>query len=574
MSAPALQPSFDDLGRPLADVTFVVVDLETTGSGAEDTITEIGAVKVRGGQVLGEFGTLVNPLTHIPGLIAVLTGITDQMVASAPTLPHVLPAFLEFLGDGVVVAHNARFDVGFLKRACAQHDYTWRANTVVDTVALARTALLRDEVANCKLATLARHFHASTEPNHRALSDARATVDVLHGLLERVGNLGVGSLEDLIEFMRQVSPQRRAKRTWAAALPDQPGIYQFVCDTPAIDGGTRRQVLYVGKSKNIRQRVRTYFTAAETRPRMDEMVRIATGVEATVCRTTLEADVLELRLIAAHEPRYNRRSKYPERQHWLKLTDEAFPRLSLVRRVANDGGIYFGPFSRRSAAEDVMASLYDAFPLRQCTKRLSTRSPSTACALAELGRCSAPCLLQPTAATYHEVAEAVAATLSRDVRPVLTSALARMGALAEQQRYEEAGVLRRRLETYLHAARRHHRVGSLAACPHLVAARRPESGLGWEIHVVRHGRLAAAALCRPDEVPQAIAREAVAVAESVQAPLPPQPAATIEETERIADWLEQPGVRLIEIDGDWMWPLHLRAVPAALALAGAAPASG
>ena len=97
---------------------------------------------------------------------------------------------------------------------------------------------------------------------------------------------------------------------------------------------TRRQVLYVGKSVNLRNRVRSYFTAAEKRPRMEEMVRISTGVETTVCRTPLEAEVLELRLIAAHAPRYNRRSKFPERQQWLKLTDEAFPRLSIVRQVA------------------------------------------------------------------------------------------------------------------------------------------------------------------------------------------------------------------------------------------------
>ena len=117
----AQQPSLEDLGTPLAEVTFCVVDLETTGSGPEATITEFGAVKVRGGEVLGEFGTLVNPQTHIPALIAMLTGITNQMVAQSPILGEVLPGFLEFARNCVLVAHNARFDVGFLKRACEQH---------------------------------------------------------------------------------------------------------------------------------------------------------------------------------------------------------------------------------------------------------------------------------------------------------------------------------------------------------------------------------------------------------------------------------------------------------------------
>ena len=164
---------------------------------------------------------------------------------------------------------------------------------MIDTAALARQILLRDEVPNCRLATLARHFQAAVTPNHRALTDAQATVDVLHGLIERVGNLGVHTLEDLSEFSRRVSPQRRAKRTWAADLPARPGVYLFVAEHDQ-----QRHVLYVGKSKNIRARVRTYFTAAEKRPRIDEMVRLATGVEAVPCLTQLQADVTELRLIA------------------------------------------------------------------------------------------------------------------------------------------------------------------------------------------------------------------------------------------------------------------------------------
>jgi DNA polymerase-3 subunit epsilon len=117
----AVQASFDELGTPLRDVTFVVVDLETTGgSPATSAITEIGAVKVRGGEVLGEFATLVNPQTEIPPFIAVLTGITDSMVATAPTIAAVLPAFLEFARGSVLVAHNSPFDVGFLRAACEQ----------------------------------------------------------------------------------------------------------------------------------------------------------------------------------------------------------------------------------------------------------------------------------------------------------------------------------------------------------------------------------------------------------------------------------------------------------------------
>ena len=236
MTTPAAQASFDDLGTPLAALTYCVVDLETTGGAETDRITEIGAVKVRGGEVLGEFQTLVNPRTHVPPLIAVLTGITNTMVAAAPTLREVLPAFLAFAQGTVVVAHNAPFDTGFLRRACENLGYPYPRWPVLDTATLARVILLRDEVPNCKLGTLARHFRTTVTPNHRALTDAQATVDVLHGLMERVGNLGVHTLEDLQEFSRQVSPQRRSKRTWAAGLPETAGVYLFVAEHPAVPG--------------------------------------------------------------------------------------------------------------------------------------------------------------------------------------------------------------------------------------------------------------------------------------------------------------------------------------------------
>ncbi|MFD0851720.1 exonuclease domain-containing protein, partial [Actinomadura adrarensis] len=138
----AVQGTLDDLGTPLVDVTFVVVDLETTGgSPAESAITEIGAVKVKGGEHLGDFGTLVDPGGEIPPFITALTGITQAMVVKAPKMDQVLPAFLEFARGSVLVAHNARFDTGFLKAACAELGYAWPAFPVIDTVDLARRVL-------------------------------------------------------------------------------------------------------------------------------------------------------------------------------------------------------------------------------------------------------------------------------------------------------------------------------------------------------------------------------------------------------------------------------------------------
>lgn len=551
------QPSFDDLGTFLPDVTFVVVDLETTGAGPDAGITEIGAVKVRGGEVLGEFQTLVRPEGPIPAMIQVLTGITDAMVASAPTPDEVLPRFATFAAGAVLVAHNARFDVGFLKRGFAELGIHWPRPTVVDTVALARCALVRDEVRNCKLGTLAAHFGATTTPNHRALADARATVDVLHGLLERVGNLGVATVEDLLEFMAKVTPDRRAKRVWAKDLPQRPGVYWFVHEEP----GRPDEILYVGKSNNLQRRARSYFTAAEQRSRVQEMVRVATGLRHVECATGLEAEVRELRMIQHLEPRYNRRSRRQEKLHWLKLTDEHFPRLSVVGAVRSDAP-HFGPFRGRGAADEVVLALQDAFRLRRCTTRLGIRSASAPCALADMGRCTAPCQLGEGAEVYPAVVEAVRQSWAGDCTPVVDALADRLRKLVAQLRYEEAGELTHRLEAFVRTSQRLHRLRALAACPELVAAL-PVAG-GWDIHVIRHGRLAAATHATSARA-RAAAEEARATAETVLPTGTGLPSATVEEAERIAAWLELPGIRLVETDGDWALPVRAGLTEAQLA---------
>src|SRR5205807_1143976 len=163
------------------------------------------AVKVRGGEVIGEFATLVDPERGIPPAVVALTGITDMMVSAAPRMSAVLPAFLEFAAGSVLVAHNSGFDIGFLRAACERYGHPWPKPAVVCTVRLARRVLTRDEAPSCKLSALARFFRVDTQPTHRALDDARATVGVLHGLFERLGPLGVQSVEELVGFLPDVT---------------------------------------------------------------------------------------------------------------------------------------------------------------------------------------------------------------------------------------------------------------------------------------------------------------------------------------------------------------------------------
>ena len=165
--------TFDSLGRYLSQTTFVVVDLETNGgTPSEGGITEIGAVKVFGGEVVSEFQTLVNPGAPIPPFITLLTGINDAMVENAPNISFALPSFIEWAGECVFVAHNAPFDLGFLRGSAKILHIAFPAVEVLDTLALARCVLQPDEVQNRKLGTLAAYFGSPTEPVHRALADA------------------------------------------------------------------------------------------------------------------------------------------------------------------------------------------------------------------------------------------------------------------------------------------------------------------------------------------------------------------------------------------------------------------
>ena len=550
MSDPAAaiprQGTFDELGTPLAEVTFVVVDLETTGgSPALAAITEVGAVKVRGGEVLGEFQTLVNPCIEIPPFIAVLTGITDAMVADAPAIGSVLPSFLEWSRGAVLVAHNAPFDLGFLRTNCQSLGLSWPSYESLDTARLARRVLTRDEAPDCKLSTLARVFRASTTPSHRALADARATTDVLHGLLERVGNIGVRSIEELHTFNGLVPASVRRKRHLAEGLPEGPGVYTF--------RDSRGRPLYIGRSRNVRSRVRQYFVASEPRARMAEMVGIAERVDAIACAHPLEAEVRELRLIAEHKPRYNRRSRFPEKALWLKLTVEPYPRLAVVRKVADDGATYLGPFASARAAQAAMAAVHEAVPLRQCIQRISPQRPAPACVLADMGRCAAPCEGDVSPADYAPVVDAAREVMESDPRPLLDAARRRMASMSAQHRFEEAASHRDRATVFIRAAARLQRLSGLASCPEVVAAQ-PRFDGGWDLAVIRHGRLAAAGVAPPGAAPRPYISALLATAETVVAGPGPLAAATAEEMDCILRWLAEPGTRLVELTGTWCSP--------------------
>jgi DNA polymerase-3 subunit epsilon len=355
----------------------------------------------------------------------------------------------------------------------------------------------------------------------------------------------VQTLDELESFTTQVSEAQRRKRHLAEGLPSAPGVYIF-------RDGTDRP-LYVGTSKDVRTRVRQYFVSSENRTRMAEMIAAAERVDAIVCAHSLEAEVRELRLIAAHKPPYNRRSKYPERTVWLKLTVEAYPRLSVVRTVRDDGAVYLGPFGSRRSAEAAINAVHEALPLRQCTATLSTRHTSPACVLAELGRCGAPCQHAETPEEYGRHVAAFTRAVDSDPSAMIEPLLARIDVLALAQRYEEAGLARDRLAALLRVVLRMQRLRAVTNVSELVAAH-PDGDGGWELSVVRHGRLVAAGHAPRGAHPMPYVETLVATAETVLPGVGPTPCASAEETERVLAWLERPVTRMVQIAGQWSSP--------------------
>lgn len=541
-----VQLSFDELDTPLRDTTFVVVDLETTGGrSGDDAITEIGAVKVRSGEVLGEFATLVDPGRSIPPEIVRLTGITTAMVYQAPRIEEVLPAFLEFATGSVLVAHNAGFDTGFLRAAAAQCDVPWPRFPVVCTVKLARRVLGRDEAPSVKLSALAELFRVSTRPTHRALDDARATVDVLHALIERVGNQGVHSLTELRDYIPAVTAEQRAKRTLAAHLPHRPGVYLF--------RGPSDEALYIGTAVDLRRRVRSYFTGSETRPRLREMVALTTRIDHVECAHGLEAGVRELRLIAAHTPPYNRRSKYPTRGWWITLTDEPFPRLAISRTPSPDA---LGPFSVRNSAADVAATLAEFSGLRTCTRRIGRSARhGDRCRPDAVGACSAASFGPQSPEEYSAQVLRARALLRGQDASSIAQAHERIDELAGKELFENAARLRDRTADAIRALRRTQRLAALAAIDELIAARpRPEGG--WDFAVVRSGRLASAGVAERGVRPMPVVEAIAASAETVLPGPGPLRGAAPEEIGLVARWLESDGVRIVRTSHGWSEPVE------------------
>ena len=294
----------------LEEATYVVVDLETTGlRPGSSQICEIGAVRIRGLEVEATFETLVNPGMPLAPGAAALTGLRDAQLRRSPPPAVAVSRFLAFAGDAVLVAHNARFDLAFLDRETERLAGSRIASPVVDTVALARR-LLAGRVPRASLAQVAGFVGTSVQPCHRALPDAQATAEVLLALIGLAQERGARTVADLSRLAATRTRRVFDKRHLAFGVPPRPGVYLF--------RGRGDQVLYVGRARDLRARLRSYFRSERQRPAVEAALTAVERIEWRVLGSELEAALEELRLISELRPPANARVSRPERHVWLR----------------------------------------------------------------------------------------------------------------------------------------------------------------------------------------------------------------------------------------------------------------
>ncbi|HET9241921.1 MAG TPA: exonuclease domain-containing protein [Gaiella sp.] len=348
----------------LEDAHFVVVDLETTGlSPRTSHICEIGAQRVRALELADAFETLVDPRVPLPPAVSALTGIQPRALRGAPGSELAVRRLVAFAGDGAIVAHNARFDLAFLDREVERLTGRRIAAPVVDTVWLARR-LLGERTRRVGLASLAHFFGVSTEPCHRALPDARATAEILVVLIGLAQERGARTLADLVELAAPRARRLHVKRSLVAGAPRKPGVYLF--------HGAGGMVLYVGRARDLRTRLRSYFAGDRQRPAVEAALAALQRVEWRQTGSELEAALEELRLLRELRPPANARGTRPDRHVYLRrraarwtVTAEPtplgpLPGRSLARRAARALESYEGDDPQAAVA-----------PLRERLRRLA-----------------------------------------------------------------------------------------------------------------------------------------------------------------------------------------------------------
>ncbi|MGH8012308.1 MAG: exonuclease domain-containing protein [Candidatus Binataceae bacterium] len=457
----------DYLKLPLDQARYVVVDLETAATPAiPGAIIEIGAYRMEGRRITDSFQSLVRPRMPIPRFVSGLTSITNEMVNAAPPIEAVLPAFRDFLGDAVMVAHNAQFDHSYLDCEFRRLFGLGLTNPVLCTIRLARRLL--PSVKRRRLDLLAGHFGLSTEGRHRGLGDARMAAELLAIFIEMAARMGLGRLDRLIDYQHRGSAGRRLERHVSpeviAAMPQVPGVYLM--------RNERGDLLYVGKANRLKRRVASYFnTGVSLNAKTAELISHVWAIETRVTRSALEAGLMEARLIRELKPPYNRMLKAAAPAFFVKLDlmDE-YPRLRVARKLSTRRGVvYLGPFIGRRNPDHAVRALSRLLGLRTCSGKLAPDEDFSPCVYGQMGHCAAPCNFTVSVDDYGTRVRRALAFLRGHTGAILGDLARAREQAAAAMRFEEARRCHRDLEALATLSERATRLSRVVTENNLVA---------------------------------------------------------------------------------------------------------
>ena len=378
---------------PVPD-TFVLLDLETTGANpVNDRITEIAVIRVEGGAIVERWETLVNPQRPIPPFIEQIIGITDDMVRGAPTFAELAPRVRALLDGAVFVAHNARFDYGFIRNEFMRLEADFHA-PVMCTVKFSR-ALFPEHHRHGLDALIERHGF-QCDARHRAMGDA----DVLWQFLQLAGRQFSAEVLERAWDKAMQFPERPPKLPEGIleGLPDAPGVYTFFGDDDV--------ALFVGRSASLRARVIEHFAALNRKGKDGDLARGVRRLDWTETAGELSAALLELELQNRLSPRHNRSHVSADAACALRVSlrrrsPPQIQRVSLDGTDPADWQELFGAFRGKKEADAVLRELTGAYGL--CLRRLGLETAgSGACSARKAGRCAGVCAGRETPEAHDE----------------------------------------------------------------------------------------------------------------------------------------------------------------------------
>ena len=436
------------------DATYVVCDVETTGlSPHYNRITEISLVKIQDGEITDKFSTLVNPKQHIPREITYLTGITNEDVIDKPVFDDVAPKIIKFFEDinfenTVFVGHNVSFDYKFVSESFNRLDEPVKFTVkTLCTCKLARR-LLR-QLKSKSLGNVSEYLGIKMDRKHRAFDDTLATAKILLHFLEVLQEeYEIEMLDEVLTFQNKKiyteekkSPALKRVNIRLKDIPTNPGVYFFK--------STSCEILYIGKAKNLRERLSTYFRHnSELTYKIRRLLASIRKLEYRITDSELSALILESKLIKKHKPRFNTAIKRFRFHPFLKMdVQNDFPKIEKVYEIENDGAYYYGPFSSRRTVNQLLREIKDKFKIRKCeSKKLKASITNSNCMYFDIGQCDAPCNLTISKDEYRKeiikAHEYITETNNNSSRTIYKKL---MDKLAEKMEYEKAASLRDRL---------------------------------------------------------------------------------------------------------------------------------